>query len=174
MRAAYGPNYEPLAALKEKTEAGKVQGNAEANQYWAELVRSACFVVQKFAIQDGKQVDIYARNITTKSAACVLIAVDGCGVVESESMPAVTLSCGDAVVIPASLRNRYAVRGQWNVTLLHARVPAGNAKEPETYLYPPKDSEPNAPGGLARRSPAGPSPRNLASRSRFGDEDEKA
>jgi mannose-6-phosphate isomerase class I len=63
----------------------------------------------------------------------ILVAVEGCGIVEAPGRDPVTLAKGDAVVIPAALRN-FAVRPQWQVEFLKASVPCEAVSEPATRM----------------------------------------
>jgi hypothetical protein len=109
------------------------------------LVYSPCFVVGKFVLQKGKLLEKQGSDDTSEpNSPDVLVALDGCGVVECENAQPVTLTRGEVVVVPASIASRYTLRGQWNIEVLHARVPSGQIKEPETYLDPQEPSD--APG----------------------------
>ena len=63
----------------------------------------------------------------------ILVAVEGCGVIETPGFEAVTLAKGDAVVIPASVGD-FGVRPQWAVEFLRAYVPGRALPEPETRM----------------------------------------
>jgi mannose-6-phosphate isomerase class I len=71
------------------------------------------------------------RDDSGKSSAQILVAVEGCGVVESAGAEPVTLAKGDAAVVPASVEN-FTVRPQWTLEFLRARVPGTALPEPET------------------------------------------
>jgi mannose-6-phosphate isomerase len=134
-----------LAALRELTRAGKVRAHTVANGHGTALVNSPCFTVNKFTLREGKRVTEQPEREPGPSSAEVLVALDGCGVVECEGAPAVTVARGEAVVIPAGVRG-YTIRGQWNVEMLRARVPGGNVEEPKTVLT--ADSSPSLRSGL--------------------------
>lgn len=110
-----------LEATKEITRAGKVLC-AKAPV----LVASPYFVVEKYALKGSQVLDV-----ETGSSAQCLVAVSGCGVVESAGHDPVTFARGEAVVIPASLL-RAAVRAQWEVELIRASVPEGEVPIPVT------------------------------------------
>src|SRR6266436_4744436 len=57
-----------------------------------------------------------------KRSVQILVAVEGCGIVETPGTNAVTLARGDAVVVPASVAE-FQVRPQWTVEFLKASVP---------------------------------------------------
>jgi uncharacterized protein YjlB len=63
----------------------------------------------------------------------ILVAVEGCGVIESAGGNPVTLAKGDAVIVPACM-DRFAVRPQWTLEFLRAYVPGKPLPEPETRM----------------------------------------
>ena len=63
----------------------------------------------------------------------ILVAVEGCGIVEAPGTNPVTLARGDAVVVPAAV-GEFQVRPQWSVEFLKASVPGASVPEPETRL----------------------------------------
>lgn len=63
----------------------------------------------------------------------ILVAVEGCGVVEAPGVEPVTLAKGDAVVVPASL-GEFQVRPQWAVELLKSSLPGVPMPEPMTRI----------------------------------------
>ena len=63
----------------------------------------------------------------------ILVALEGCGIVEVPGQAPVTLAKGDAVVVPAALE-RFKVRPQWAVEFLKAFVPGAEVPEPATRL----------------------------------------
>ena len=63
----------------------------------------------------------------------ILVALEGCGIVEASGTNPVTLARGDGVVVPASV-GEFQVRPQWSVEFLKASVPGGSVPEPETRL----------------------------------------
>lgn len=121
-----------LAALKETTRAGKVHAQTALNGRWTWLVNSPCFSVDIVELRDGNRL-IKRDSARGPTAPEVLVALDGCGVVECEGLPAVTLARGEVVVVPARIRD-YELHGQWNVDVLRASVPGGTVQEPETFL----------------------------------------
>jgi mannose-6-phosphate isomerase len=110
-----------MQALKERTNAGKVwRTSHEAHD---RLVASPCFVVDKYALST-EQIFIG----TPDSAQCI-VATQGCAVIETDNAGPVMLTCGECVVIPASVRE-YRVRPQWNIEFLRSAVPAGEVAPP--------------------------------------------
>lgn len=113
---------EGLAATKEKTAAGKVARTAHANGT-QNLISSPCFVVDKTVVREAKEFTLQGRSVQ------VLVALDGCGVIESDGVKPVTLAKGECAVIPASM-NSYRVRPQWAVELFCARLPEEKTAHP--------------------------------------------
>jgi mannose-6-phosphate isomerase len=127
---------EGLAAVKVQVRSGKVVRPAPAqilggNSRHAALVAAPYFVVDMFEMKDTQ--DLSTRDESGKSSAQILVAVEGCGVVEAAEGEAVTLAKGDAVVVPASAE-KFTVRPQWTLEFLRARVPGVSLPEPETRM----------------------------------------
>ena len=125
-----------LAAVKLQVASGKVvrpapvQIRASVNRQ-AALIAAPYFVVDMFEIKDPQQLS--TRDDSGKSSSQILVGVEGCGVVETDGAQPVTLTKGDAVVVPASLET-FTVRPQWRLEFLRARVPGGKLPEPETRM----------------------------------------
>jgi mannose-6-phosphate isomerase-like protein (cupin superfamily) len=62
-----------------------------------------------------------------------LVAADGCGVIECEGSQPVTFNKGEAVVIPANVR-QFQLRPQWNVEFLRMRLPSEKLSHPVTSM----------------------------------------
>jgi mannose-6-phosphate isomerase len=127
---------EGLAAVKLNGASGKVVRPAPAqvagsNNRRAPLVAAPYFVVDMFEMKDAQELN--TRDETGKSSAQILVAVEGCGVVESAGAESVTFAKGDAVVVPASVE-KFTVRPQWTLEFLRARVPGEKLREPETRM----------------------------------------
>jgi mannose-6-phosphate isomerase len=127
---------EGLAAVKLNVASGKVVRPAPSqipgsNNRQAPLVAAPYFVVDMFEMKDAQQLS--TRDDSGKSSAQILVAVEGCGVVQAAGAEAVTLAKGDAVVVPASVEN-FTVRPQWTLEFLRARVPGAALPEPETRM----------------------------------------
>jgi len=127
---------EGLAAVKTKVASGKVvraapiQIHGTKNRQ-AALVAGPYFVVDMFEMKDTQKLS--TRDDSGKSSAQILVAVEGCGMVETASAEPVTLAKGDAVVVPASIET-YTVRPQWTLEFLRASVPGAALPEPETRM----------------------------------------
>ncbi len=120
-----------LAALKERTRAGKVEPCPGSNENLAGLVASPCFVIAKIRLDkptvvgSGSHRD--SRNVD------ILVALEGCGVVRV-GPEAVTFGRGEAVVIPAAV-SEYSVNGQWQLEYLRITLPPpGQIEEPQKKL----------------------------------------
>jgi mannose-6-phosphate isomerase len=112
-----------IEATKESTRAGRVlDGHAPV------LVASPFFVVEKFSLRKN---DVLELN--SDDSAQALVAVRGGGVIEAPGMAPLAFACGEAVVIPASVRAA-RVRPQWEVELIRSTVPAGEVAVPKTEL----------------------------------------
>jgi mannose-6-phosphate isomerase len=127
---------EGLAAVKLNGASGKVLRPAPApiagsRNRQAPLVSAPYFVVDMVEMKDAQ--DLSTREASGKSSAQILVAVEGCGVVEAPGTEAVTLAKGDAVVVPASV-GEFTVRPQWTLELLRARVPGTPLPEPATRM----------------------------------------
>jgi mannose-6-phosphate isomerase len=125
-----------LAAVKERVASGKVvrpapSGVAGTKNTLAPLVRAPYFVVEQYALKEPQS--FRTIDETGKNSVQILVAVEGCGIVEARGMEPVTLAKGDAAVIPATL-NEFRVRPQWAVEFLRATVPGAPLPEPETRL----------------------------------------
>lgn len=125
-----------LAAVKENVRSGKVvpsekaSGNGSSNQQ-EKLIAAPYFVVDRFEAKEP--LDFSVRDSSGRSSVQILVAVEGCGAVESAGAESVTLAKGDAVVIPASC-GKFSVRPQWTLEFLKAYVPGVPLPEPETRI----------------------------------------
>jgi mannose-6-phosphate isomerase len=127
---------EGLAAVKEKVASGKVvrpapSQIARTKNTRAPLIRAPYFVVDQYVLKEAQS--FWTVDEREKSSVQILVAVEGCGVVEAPGMEPVTLAKGDAAVVPASVKE-FGVRPQWAVELLKASVPGAVLPEPETRL----------------------------------------
>jgi mannose-6-phosphate isomerase len=125
-----------IAAVKENVKSGKVLRPAPlviaaGKARWSQLVTAPYFVVDMFEIKEP--VSPVTRDDVDKVSVQILVAVEGCGVIESPGSEPVTLAKGDAVIIPACLEH-YTVRPQWTLEFLRAFVPGKEYPEPETRI----------------------------------------
>lgn len=122
-----------LRAAKEQTHAGKVAaGRAETmnGKTQVNLVTSPSFIVDRFQLTQAWQFERQGHG--GRSVWC-LVALSGCGVVESESAGPVTFSAGEAVVIPAAV-DRFILKPQWEVGFLCSSLPVEPVAQPVTVL----------------------------------------
>jgi|SRR5579872_2241152 len=123
-----------IAAIKEKTPAGKVIRPApkeEGRNRRSPLIAAPYFVVDMFEMKDSQS--FKTSNDCGTSSVQILVAVEGCALIESPGNEPVTLTKGDAVVIPASLKE-FSVRPQWTIEFLKAYVPGAALPEPATRM----------------------------------------
>ena len=125
-----------MAAVKEKVGSGKVvrpapeQMRGSKNRH-VPLVAAPYFVVDMFEAKDA--LELATRDDSGRSSVQILVAVEGCGVIEAAGMDPVTLAKGDAVVVPACIGS-FSVRPQWALEFLRAYVPGRPLPEPATRL----------------------------------------
>ncbi|MGD0571077.1 MAG: type I phosphomannose isomerase catalytic subunit [Candidatus Sulfotelmatobacter sp.] len=125
-----------LAAVKLDVASGKVVRPAPSqvpgsSNRQAPLVAAPYFVVDMFEMKNAQEIN--TRDDLGKTSAQILVAVEGCGVVEAAGTEPVTVAKGDAVVIPASVE-MFTIRPQWMLEFLRARVPGARLPEPETRM----------------------------------------
>lgn len=127
---------EGLAAVKTQVTSGKVIRAAPSqlrnNNRVALLVAAPYFSVDLFEMKNAQEFS--TRDDSGKRSAQIMVALEGCGLVESGGAEPVAMAKGDAVVVPASLES-FTVRPQWTLEFLRSRVPGGTLAEPETRLY---------------------------------------
>jgi mannose-6-phosphate isomerase len=123
-----------LAAVKEHTTAGKVIRPAPVTINGGKNRRSAMIAAPYFTVdllELKDQQEFSTADDSGKTSVQILVAVEGCGVVEAQGRDPVTLAKGDAVVIPAALQS-FTVRPQWAIEFLKACVPSAIVPEPAT------------------------------------------
>jgi mannose-6-phosphate isomerase len=116
---------EGLAATKLHSNAGKVVRRAtDAPDV---LVRSPYFQVEKLKLHQPLRADV------NPASPHIIVAIDGAGIVESQGMAPISFATGEAVVIPAEVKE-YTVRPQWELEIMRMSLPIGAVAEPETLL----------------------------------------
>lgn len=126
---------EGLAAVKPEAASGKVvrpapkQISAKSRQ--ASLIAAPYFTVDMFELKDAQELS--TSDESGKTSAQILVAVEGCGIVEVNGADPVTFAKGDAVVVPASVE-KFNVRPQWTIEFLRSRVPGSKMLEPATRM----------------------------------------
>jgi mannose-6-phosphate isomerase len=123
-----------MAAVREKVGSGKVlrpPPTHKGKNREGSLIRAPYFVVDMFEAKE--QFDLATQDDSGKNSAQILVAIEGCAVIEAQGTEPVTLAKGDAVVMPAAV-TQYHVRPQWTVEFLRAYVPGNSLPEPETRI----------------------------------------
>jgi len=127
-----------LASIKERTASGKVIRPAPVDINGGKSRRSSMiaapyFTVDLFELKEPQEFSTTAseKDGSRKTSVQILVAVEGCGVVEAQGRDPVTLAKGDAVVIPAAVQG-FTVRPQWAVEFLKASIPGATVPEPAT------------------------------------------
>jgi mannose-6-phosphate isomerase len=127
---------EGLAAIKRDVKSGKVVRpapsalNGSTNRR-APLISAPYFMVDMFELKQPHT--FQTKDRAGKHSVQILVAVEGCAIVESQGTEPVTLARGDAVVVPAAV-GEFRVRPQWSVEFLKASVPGFPVPEPETRM----------------------------------------
>jgi len=129
-----------LASVKERTGSGKVirpapSGINGGRSRQSSMIAAPYFKVDLFEL---KEPHIFSAaegqaNDGDKSSVQILVAIEGCGVVEAQGRDPVTFAKGNAVVVPAAMQN-FSVRPQWAIEFMRARVPSASVPEPATRL----------------------------------------
>jgi len=125
-----------LASVKERTASGKVIRPAPVAINGGKSRRSSMIIAPYFTVdlfELKTPFEFSTSDDSGKTSVQILVAVEGCGVVEAQGRDPVTLAKGDAVVIPAALHD-FTVRPQWAVVFLKGFVPSGTVPEPATRL----------------------------------------
>jgi len=127
---------EGMAVVKESVASGKVMRPAPValngtNNRRSALIAAPYFTVDRFELQQPHSFP--TTDDSGKTSVQILVALEGCGILEAPGMQPVTLGKGDAIVVPASL-GEFRVRPQWQVELLKASVPGQAPTEPATRM----------------------------------------
>jgi len=125
-----------LAAIKIDVKSGKVVRpapsalNGSTNRR-AALISAPYFMVDMFELKQPHT--FQTKDGAGKASVQILVAVEGCAIVESHGTEPVTMARGDAVVVPAVV-GEFRVRPQWSVEFLKASVPGSPVTEPEIRM----------------------------------------
>ncbi len=125
-----------LASVKEQVASGKVIRPAPVAIHGGKSRHSSMISAPYFSVdlyELKEPLEFSTTGDASKASVQILVAVEGCGIVETEGCAPVTLAKGDAVVIPASL-GAFRIRPQWAVEFLKAYVPGETLPEPATRL----------------------------------------
>ena len=125
-----------LASVKERVASGKVIRPAPVSIHGGKsrhssMIAAPYFTVDLFELKEPQEFS--TTDASSKTSVQILVAVEGCGIVEAPGRAPVTLAKGDAVVIPANLGG-FSVRPQWAVEFLKAHVPGSVVPDPATRL----------------------------------------
>lgn len=123
-----------LASVKEQVASGKVIRPAPVSidggkNRWSAMIAAPYFTVDLFELKTPHLFS--TRDASGKDSVQILVAVEGCGIVEVAGRAPVALAKGDAVAIPAPL-GQFTLRPQWTVEFLKACVPGTEVPEPAT------------------------------------------
>jgi mannose-6-phosphate isomerase len=124
---------EALHATKESTHAGKVvqpEPLHENGRTQLNLVTSPCFIVDRFKLTRAWQ---FQRPRHVRRSVWCLVALTGCGVLESEGASPVSFCAGETVVVPAAVE-RFILKPQWELEFLCSSLPVEQVGHPETVL----------------------------------------
>jgi mannose-6-phosphate isomerase len=122
-----------MQATKESTRAGKVEKKASqaANgKSQVNLITSPFFVVDKFKLSHAWE---FRRRQNGRSSVWCLVAIGGSGVISSNHHEPISLSCGEAVAVPAVV-DKFTVTPQGDVEFLCASLPGERVPQPKTVL----------------------------------------
>jgi mannose-6-phosphate isomerase len=125
-----------LTSIKEHTAAGKVIHPAPVSIHGGRSRQSSMIAAPYFAVDlfELKEPHVFSTaDNSGKTSVQILVAVEGCGVVEVQGRDPVTLAKGDAVVLPSAVQN-FTVRPQWTVEFLKSCVPGNPVAEPATRM----------------------------------------
>jgi mannose-6-phosphate isomerase len=125
-----------LASVKERNASGKVirpapvgfNGNKSRR---STMIAAPFFTVDLFELKDPHEFSTHGD--AGKNSVQILVAIEGCGIIEVQGRAPVALTKGDAIVIPANL-GAFSVCPQWAVEFLKASVPSAVVHEPATRL----------------------------------------
>jgi mannose-6-phosphate isomerase len=126
---------EGFSVIKENPGSGKVPRtplhSVNGANRSARLIGSPHFVVETFELRQPWQFRAFDAGI--KKSVQILVALEGCGVVEADGVEPITMAKGDAVVVPAAF-TEFRVRPQWMLEFLKSSLPTGDISVPVTNL----------------------------------------
>lgn len=123
-----------LKVIKERAHSGKVRPGAPSsldqngNRVQA-LIASEYFAVQKFDLSGKHEFGA----LPGKSSAQIVVATNGAGALHAPDCEPVEFAKGDAVVVPAAVR-QFSVTPRANVQFLKSYVPGEKVSQPETSI----------------------------------------
>ncbi|HLJ86212.1 MAG TPA: type I phosphomannose isomerase catalytic subunit [Candidatus Angelobacter sp.] len=122
-----------LQAVKEQTHAGKVlrmQPQSQEGKTQVNLVASPSFIVDKFKLTQPWE---FRRPKHAAGSVWCLVAIGGIAVITAEGIEPIVFSCGEVVVIPASVQ-KFTLKPQWEVEFLCSSLPTEKLEHPQTVL----------------------------------------
>lgn len=124
-----------LRVMKEKVQSGKVRpGPAEEisplGNRKQRLVLAHYFGVERFELRADQE---FHPDSGGKRSVEILVAISGCGLLETSAYEPIAFRKGDAIVVPASVPG-FTVRPQPGVEFLRSYVPGESVSDPETFL----------------------------------------
>lgn len=125
-----------LAVIKEKVASGKVLRPAATTlnggkSTCAPLIAAPCFRVDRLNLREAHRFP--TSGASGESAVQILTVVDGCAVIQAANSAPITVTKGDAAVIPGSVEE-FTVQPQWTVEFLKSWVPGRAVPEPTTRM----------------------------------------
>ena len=124
-----------LRVIKEQVASGKVKprgfskSGMNGNRVLP-LVESPYFSVERLELHGEHKFDFSADG---NSSAQILVSVEGSGTLIAAGCDAVKFAVGDAVVVPASIR-QFKIQPERGTQLLRSYVPGKNVPPPQTYI----------------------------------------
>jgi mannose-6-phosphate isomerase class I len=94
------------------------------------LIESPYFSVERLELHGEHKFDFSAGG---KSSAQILVSVEGSGILIATGYEAVRFGKGDAVVVPASVR-QFKIQPERGIQFLRSYVPGTATLPPETYI----------------------------------------
>jgi mannose-6-phosphate isomerase len=124
-----------LRVIKEQVASGKVRPQPFSNSgrngnRVLPLVASPYFAVEKIELHGTQDFDTGASG---KSSAQILVVVDGAAVLDAPGHDPVRFSRGDALVVPAGIR-QFRIQPETTMEFLKSYVPGEPVPQPETFL----------------------------------------
>jgi len=113
--------------IKEKTLAGKIPPSGSNGNM--NLITAPWFVVNKRTLSESKE-HLITRHMPPYSVQ-IVVALEGSGLVLAMDKDPVSISRGEAVVVPASINN-FRVRPQQDLEYLHICLPQEEVKVPQS------------------------------------------
>jgi mannose-6-phosphate isomerase len=124
-----------LRVIKENAASGKVTRQPFSNlgrngNRVLPLVSSPYFAVEKFELHGGQEFELHALG---KSSAHILVGIEGAATLEAPGQHGVRFGRGDAMVIPAGIR-QFTVYPETKIEFLKSYVPGSAISPPKTFL----------------------------------------